>query len=117
MVYLGTVYIYCELISSTLHFADILMQCSAVAKKRTRNNVVLFAITAMFMITVAQTALQWAEVKKDLINSDASRFTSFVASALEPGGRILINDFCGLFTSVLADGLLVRRIESLLTGR
>ena len=112
MVYLGTVYIYCELLSTTLHFSNILTQYLAVTKKRTRNNVVLFAITAMFMITVAQTAVQWAEVKKDLVNSDASRFTSFFASALEPGWQTLFNDFCGLFTSALADGLLVRCIGS-----
>ena len=83
-----------------------------MTKKRTRNNIVLCAITAMFMITVAQTAVQWAEVKKDLVNSDASRFTSFFASALEPGWQTLFNNFCGLFTSALADGLLVRCIGS-----
>ena len=85
----------------------ILNHFSAVTKKSTRNNFVLFAITAMFMITVAQTAVQWAEVKSDLINSDASRITAFIASVREPSWQTLFNDFCGLFTSILADGLLV----------
>ncbi len=71
----------------------------------------------MFMITLAQTSVQWAEVKVDLVNNDASRFTSFVASALEPAWQTLFNDFCGLFTSVLADGLLVSFPESLFTSR
>ena len=65
----------------------------------------------MFMISVAQTAVQWAEVKNDLINDDASRATTFIASLGEPGWQTLFNDFCGLFTSILADGLLVSLVQ------
>ena len=83
----------------------------AVTKKSTRNNFVLCAITSMFMISVAQTAVQWAEVKNDLIDDDASRATTFIASLGEPGWQTLFNDFCGLFTSILADGLLVSLVQ------
>ncbi|KJA22322.1 hypothetical protein HYPSUDRAFT_215890 [Hypholoma sublateritium FD-334 SS-4] len=98
VVYLGTVYIY-------------------LTKKSSRNNIVLFAITAMFIITVAQFAVQWAVVKRDLVNNDASRFTAFVASALEPAWQTLFNDFCGLFTSFLADGLLIWRCYNIWDGQ
>ncbi len=35
----------------------------------------------------------------------------FVASLGEPGWQTLFNDFCGLFTSILADGLLVSFVQ------
>lgn len=78
-----------------------------VVKKGSRHYIVISAITAMYIITLVQSSVQWAEVKMDLVNDDASRATSFVASVIEPSWQTLLNDFCGLFTSALADGLLV----------
>lgn len=60
----------------------------------------------MFMITVAQASAQWAEVKRDIINNDTARTTAFLASFREPVWQTLFNQFCGLFTSALADGLI-----------
>lgn len=72
--------------------------------------VVICTITSLYLLNVAQLAIQWELLKLSFVNNDQTGESVFITTFLNPGWATLASEICTFVTNILADGLLVSRL-------
>ena len=78
-----------------------------VTRKASQATVVTATITMLYLLNVAQQAIQWQQLQSSFVDSGETRETIFVATYFNPAWSILASQGCTAATNILADGLLV----------
>lgn len=111
MVYFGTVYIYCECsLFSRRDEKKNIQPKYIVSRKLEHSNIVIFTITMLFILSIANLGIQWYLAQWAFADNGDSRDDIFITYYGELGRAfwlILANDICAYITTVLADVLLV----------
>lgn len=85
---------------------------SPVTSKMSRSPIVLSTITALYLLNVAQTAVQWRLTSQLVGLLGEPLQDAFIFAVSGPRWTTLVNDLGTFLTSTLADVLLVRRCPS-----
>ena len=77
-----------------------------VTKKASQARVVTATITMLYLLSIAQLAIQWHLFQWTFVDNAETRETIFIAT-YDPGWSLLACQCCTVATIILADGLLV----------
>ena len=64
-------------------------------------------ITMLYLITIAQLAIEWQLLQSSFVDNGETRETIFIKNYFTPAWALLATDCCTAVTNILADGLLV----------
>ena len=85
-----------------------------VTRKGSQARVVTATITMLYLLSITQLALQWQTLQSNFVDSGQTRETIFIASFFTPVWAELASYGCIATTNILADGLLVSTIFTIL---
>jgi len=78
-----------------------------VTRKASHATVVTATITMIYVLNVAQLAIQWQLLQSSFVDNGETRETIFITTFLNPAWATLASQCCTAATNILADGLLV----------
>ena len=77
-----------------------------VTRKASQATVVTATITMIYLLNVAQLAIQWQLLQSSFVDSGETRKTIFITTFFNPVWATLASQCCTAATNILADGLL-----------
>ena len=78
-----------------------------VTRKASQARIVTATITMLYILNMAQLAIQWQLLQSSFVDSGETRETIFLTTFFNPAWATLASQGCTAATNILADGLLV----------
>jgi len=87
-----------------------------VTRKASQATVVIATITVIYLLNIAQLAIQWQLLQSSFLDNGETREKIFITTFLNPAWATLASQGCTAATNILADGLLVRTTFTVHSG-